>query len=94
MQWPFDAILMDLRMPRLDGQGALARIRAEPGPNDATPIIAFTADVDAELVQKLRTAGFQDVVGKPVDPASLISAIARATAFASDELPLELDDVA
>ena len=94
MQWPFDAILMDIRMPRLDGHGALARIRAESGPNDATPIIAFTADVDAELVQRLRAAGFQYVVGKPVEPASLIGAVARATAFAPDQQPAELADVA
>jgi PAS domain S-box-containing protein len=94
MQWPFDAILMDIRMPRLDGHGALARIRAESGPNDATPILAFTADADAKLVQRLREAGFQDVVAKPVDPASLIAAVARATAFLPDAQTVELDHVA
>src|SRR6201999_151212 len=47
--WPFDAILMDLRMPRLDGAGALRAIRSAPGPNDATPIIAFTADANADV---------------------------------------------
>ena len=83
-EWPFDVILMDLRMPGLDGPGALRRIRAAPGPNDATPILAFTADVDPSLASRLQALGFQDVVTKPLEPAALISAVARAAAFAAE----------
>jgi PAS domain S-box-containing protein len=83
--WPYDVILMDLRMPRLDGVDALARIRSEPGPNHATPILAFTADADEATNAKLLTLGFQDVVSKPVSPDALISAVARATAFAAGD---------
>ena len=83
--WPYDVILMDLRMPRLDGQGALAKIRAQPGPNDATPILAFTADADASNTASLAAMGFQAVVGKPLEPGGLIAAVARATAFALDD---------
>jgi PAS domain S-box-containing protein len=79
--WPYDVILMDLRMPNLDGQGALRKIRGEPGPNDATPILAFTADADAANAESLAAMGFQDVVGKPLEPVALIVAVARATAF-------------
>jgi len=89
---PFDVILMDLRMPRLDGPGALQRIRATPGPNDATPILAFTADADIETARRLATMGFQDVVGKPLEPGALIAAVARATAFAQN--PQQECDVA
>ena len=78
--WPFDVILMDLRMPGLDGPGALRRIRAADGPNDATPILAFTADADADSAGRLQAMGFQDVVSKPLDPTLLITAIARAVA--------------
>ncbi|CAN5408997.1 hypothetical protein BH10PSE5_BH10PSE5_06670 [soil metagenome] len=76
---PFDVILMDIRMPRLDGPGALRAIRAAPGPNDATPILAFTADAEHE--SQLLAAGFQDVVAKPLQPGALIAAVARASDF-------------
>lgn len=81
---PYDAILMDLRMPGLDGYGALARIRAEGGPNDMTPILAFSADAGPDENQRLLAFGFDDVVAKPVDAGTLLTAVARATAFLSD----------
>jgi CheY-like chemotaxis protein len=84
-EWPFDAILMDLRMPKLDGLGALRRIRSASGPNDATPIIAFTADTDRTLLTQLAALGFQDVVSKPVEPKALIAAVARVTTYASEQ---------
>jgi PAS domain S-box-containing protein len=93
-EWPFDAILMDLRMPKLDGPAALKRIRSAPGPNDATPILAFTADADEEALYRLAALGFQDVVGKPVEPAALIAAVARATAYAPEQQVEALSDVA
>jgi CheY-like chemotaxis protein len=40
---PYDAILMDLRMPGLDGVAATARIRDLPGPAGRVPILALTA---------------------------------------------------
>ncbi len=77
---PYAVVVSDLRMPGLDGPGALRRIRETPGPNDATPILAFTADADAGLAQ-LRSLGFQDVVAKPLEPHVLIGAVAQAAAF-------------
>ena len=76
----FDVILMDMRMPRLDGPGALLRIRASRGPNAATPILAFTADADADASGRFTAMGFQDVVAKPVDPTALIAAVVQAAA--------------
>lgn len=78
---PFDVILMDLRMPGLDGHGALRQIRSKQGPNDSTPILAFTADADTEIAGKLETQGFQDVVAKPMDPVQLIAAVGRAATY-------------
>lgn len=82
---PYDVILMDLQMPVLDGRSALRQIRSIPGPNDATPVLAFTAEDYAVCKVQLTAEGFEDVVSKPVEPAALIAAVARATAFADYE---------
>ena len=75
---PFDAILMDVRMPRLDGYGALRAIRANPGPNEHTLILAYTADASPDETVRLKACGFDAVVAKPVIPAALIAAVAEA----------------
>jgi CheY-like chemotaxis protein len=92
-EWPYDVILMDVRMPRLDGPSALKRIRSQPGPNDATPILAYTADADPQAAVHLAERGFQGVVSKPVEPGALIAAVARATAFADEDLTPGAADV-
>ncbi|MGC1305557.1 MAG: ATP-binding protein [Caulobacteraceae bacterium] len=75
---PYDVILMDLRMPRMDGLSALRSIRSTPGPNDATPIIAYTADANPEEAARLTGLGFDAVVSKPIELTSLIAAVAAA----------------
>jgi PAS domain S-box-containing protein len=71
---PFDAILMDLRMPRLDGAQAALRIRGEGGLNATTPIIAFSADA--------RPGGpggiFDGSVSKPMTAANLVDTLNTA----------------
>jgi CheY-like chemotaxis protein len=73
---PFDAILMDLRMPRLDGAQAALRIRGEGGPNARTPIIAFSADARPEGPGDI----FDGAVSKPMTAAGLIGALTSAMA--------------
>jgi PAS domain S-box-containing protein len=92
--WPYDAILMDLRMPKLDGPGAMRRIHEAAGPNDATPILAFSADIDGPLTERLLATGFQGVVAKPLELGALFAAIAAATAFTVDPAEDEIVDVA
>lgn len=68
----YDAILMDMRMPEMDGLEATRRIRALDRP-DATeiPIIAFTANAFDEDVQRSLQAGLDAHLSKPVHPESL-----------------------
>jgi PAS domain S-box-containing protein len=75
---PLDALLLDLRMPRLGGLVAMQRIRADGGRNAAQPMLAFTADAGEALVSHLLAAGFDGVVSKPAEPAALLAAIAAA----------------
>jgi CheY-like chemotaxis protein len=73
---PFDAILLDVRMPGLSGPDTAKLIRSGPGPNRSTPIIAFTAEVDRD--HDGEWAGlFQGVLGKPMSAADVLAALAK-----------------
>ncbi len=76
---PFDVVLMDLRMPLLDGIEATRQIRALPGRRGQTPVIAVTADVQEDHGAALLAAGFQAWLIKPIDRMSLLAAVAAAT---------------
>ncbi|MEH6678269.1 ATP-binding protein [Phenylobacterium sp.] len=91
----FDAILMDIHMPVMDGVEATHAIRALEGPAARAPIIAMSADVMPEMVERCRRAGMNDAVGKPIQIEVLHAALARciqpATAEAADLDPGDLD---
>ncbi|MDR3309940.1 MAG: response regulator [Oscillospiraceae bacterium] len=64
----YDMIFMDVQMPELDGYGATRQIRALDAPCAKTiPIIAMTANVFREDVEKCLESGMNDHVGKPID---------------------------
>ncbi len=71
----FDVILMDYRMPGLTGLETLQAIRRRPGPNQAVPIVAFTANASGEDAKRLLKQGFDGFAGKPILPADLLAAI-------------------
>jgi len=75
----YDAILMDLAMPEIDGFSAAETIRSPGGPNESTPIIAITADVSQGIKEKCAAAGFNGYVSKPFSFQDLFDAI-RQTA--------------
>jgi two-component system, sensor histidine kinase len=74
----FDLILMDIRMPRMDGVEATRAIRALPGPAGAVPIIALTANADPEDAKSYIACGMHSVVEKPIKPDRLLQAINAA----------------
>jgi PAS domain S-box-containing protein len=71
----FDAILMDIQMPRLDGYQTTRQIRAL---GFSKPIIAVTAGAMAGDQANCMAAGCSDYVSKPIDMAKLLETVARA----------------
>lgn len=82
----FDAILMDIHMPVMDGVEATRAIRALKGPAAMAPIIAMSADVMPEMVERCRRAGMNDAVGKPIQIEALHAALARCIEAATVEV--------
>ena len=73
----YDVILMDIRMPEMDGLQATRTIRARGGRLQTVPIIAFTANAFAEDVEACHEAGMNDLVVKPVGKKVMVEAILR-----------------
>ncbi len=81
----FDAVLMDIRMPEMDGYQATRAIRALPRPDAATvPVIAMTADAFSEDIERARDAGMDAHVAKPIDLRELVRTLARCLAGAGE----------
>ena len=77
----FDVILMDLRMPGMDGLEAIRRIRARPDEKAELPIIVITADTAIDLRERCLEAGADDVLFKPVAMDALFDSIGRVLAI-------------
>ncbi|MFJ6024354.1 response regulator [Brevundimonas sp. NPDC092305] len=74
----FDMILMDIKMPRMDGVQATQAIRALEGPVNAIPIVALTANADPEDARRYMSIGMAAVVEKPIKPERLRMAMNAA----------------
>ncbi len=87
---PFDAVLMDVQMPEIDGNEATRRIRHDLG-LQTLPILALTAGALTAERQEAIEAGMNDFVSKPLDPRLLIRTVRRHVEQArGDTLPLRL----
>lgn len=73
----FDLILLDQRMPELEGVGAAHRIRTACGPCRIAPIILLTANQDDETPSIVAAAGINDRLDKPYRRAELIAMLQR-----------------
>ncbi|MDD3223034.1 MAG: response regulator [Lachnospiraceae bacterium] len=76
MPGTFDAILMDVRMPVMDGLTAASNIRQMKKEGSSTiPIIAMTANAFEEDIRKSRESGMDAHLGKPIDPPILYATL-------------------
>lgn len=76
----YDAILIDLRMPGMDGLTAIGHIRGRNDAKARVPIVVVTADTAADLRQRCLTAGADDVIFKPVAMDAMFDALGRLLA--------------
>jgi signal transduction histidine kinase/ActR/RegA family two-component response regulator len=83
---PFDAILMDMQMPVLNGVDAALAIRAGGGPNATAPIIALTANALGHHQEAWNPVGVAAFLTKPINPELLVETLLLATAGRSDRL--------
>ncbi len=75
-QAPYDVVLMDMRMPGMDGLTAARALRRR---GDRTPIIALTANAFEDDRRACLDSGMDDFLTKPLDPKALNAALARWT---------------
>ena len=71
----YEAVLMDVQMPVLNGRQATRRIRSGQGPNRNIPIFAMTADAFAEDVQACMESGMDGHLAKPVEMKKVVSVL-------------------
>jgi two-component system, sensor histidine kinase and response regulator len=84
----YDAVLMDMQMPVMDGIEATRAIRSDPRFQNL-PIIAMTANAMAADREKCLKAGMNDHIGKPIDPDQLFSVLLRWAGRRNDGATLE-----
>lgn len=81
----YDMLLVDLRMPGMDGISAIRNIRARGDAKAGVPVIVVTADTAVDLRERCLEAGADEVLFKPVAMDALFETMGRLLAGRSDE---------
>ena len=84
----YDIVLMDLRMPGMDGLTAIRHIRAREDSKASVPVIVVTADTALEICRDCIDQGADEVILKPVAMNKLFDAIGRLIARGSASIVL------
>lgn len=71
-----DVVLADMQMPRLDGAGLCAALKADPALSDL-PVVILTSNLDPRARQQCLSAGAKEILSKPIEPQHLIEALHR-----------------
>lgn len=71
----YDLILMDLKLPNLDGFDVAKIIRALRNNNALIPILALTSSTKDEVMEQMKEAGLTDYIGKPFDASEVLEKI-------------------
>lgn len=74
-----DLVLMDCHMPGVDGYEVTRRVRASPGPNRDTPIVALSASAFADDKDRAMASGMNDFATKPIELSALRALLDRWT---------------
>ena len=82
---PFDAVMMDLEMPQMDGLSAAKAIREVPSISVSLQLIALTGHSAEQERQACLEAGFNDFLGKPMTKQSLENCLSRTLGLSSLE---------
>jgi signal transduction histidine kinase/CheY-like chemotaxis protein/HPt (histidine-containing phosphotransfer) domain-containing protein len=85
----FDLVLMDIQMPELDGVEATRQIRSLPVPKNGIPIFAMTANAMRGVCEEYLSAGMNDYITKPFQPALLLAKLERLV----DGRPAQIEQV-
>jgi CheY-like chemotaxis protein len=75
-----DVMLLDVRMPGIDGWEVLRRLRFDPGHFHDLPVVVFTADISVAEQAPIELRDREYFLGKPFDPDDLVSLIGLAVA--------------
>lgn len=73
----YSVVLMDIRMPGMDGLTAIRHLRGLTGPKNTVPVVVVTADTAVDLKQRCLESGADDVIQKPVAMGALIEVLGR-----------------
>jgi len=76
----YNVVLMDLRMPGMDGLTAIGKLRTRTDGKQDLPVIVVTADTAIDLRERCIAGGADDVIQKPVAMGALLDAMGRMIA--------------
>ena len=78
----FDGVLLDVRMPGMDGPATLAELRQKPETKDI-PVVFLTANTQKQDIARFLELGVKGVIPKPFDPMTLPSQVSKTFGWES-----------